>query len=111
MQKTLTPQLIEAAIKGFEAQKAEIDSEIAELRSMLPGGSHREPAASTATTERPRKKFSAASRRKMAAAQRARYANLRGRDGGRSKLRRRRRDPAIAKKSSRKKAVAKNVAE
>src|ERR1700736_5722997 len=77
MPKTLTPEIIIAAIAGFEAKKAEIDSEIAELRSMLPSGSHGEPATSNATG-RPRKKFSAASRRKMAAAQRARYAKLRG---------------------------------
>jgi hypothetical protein len=78
MPKTLTPQIIEAAIKGYEAQKAEIDSQIAELRSMLDGRSHSEPAATPSETGRPRKKFSAASRRKMAAAQRARYAKLRG---------------------------------
>ena len=76
MPKQLTPQLIEAAIKGFEAQKAEIDAQIAELRSMLPG-SRTSPAATPSETGK-RKKFSLASRRKMAAAQRARYARLRG---------------------------------
>lgn len=77
MQQKLTPQIIEAAIRGYEAQKTELQREIDSLRSLLPGGSHREPAASTATTGRPRKKFSAATRRKMAAAQRARYSKLR----------------------------------
>ena len=75
MPKTLTPEIIEAAIKGFQTQKAEIDSQIAELRSMLDGSGHSESAASTATAK-PRKKFSAATRKKMAAAQRARYSRL-----------------------------------
>src|SRR6266699_975756 len=64
MQQKLTPQIIEAAIKGYEAQKAEIDSQIAELRSLLHGVGHSEPAASNAIG-RPRKKFSDATRRTM----------------------------------------------
>jgi hypothetical protein len=76
MPKRLTSQIIEAAIKGYQAQKAEIDSQIADLRSMLDGGS-KEAAATPSETGRPRKKFSAATRRKMAAAQRARYSKLR----------------------------------
>jgi hypothetical protein len=76
MPQKLTQEIITAAITGFEAQKAEIDSQIAELRSLLHGGGHSEPAVST-PTGRPRKKFSAATRRKMAAAQRARYSKLR----------------------------------
>jgi hypothetical protein len=75
MPKQLTAQIIEAAIKGYQAQKAEIDSQIAELRSMLPGGLT-SPAATPSETGRPRKKFSAASRRKMAAAQKARWAGI-----------------------------------
>jgi hypothetical protein len=42
----LTPEIIIAAIAGFEAQKNHIDSQIAEIRQMLDGGST-EPAAST----------------------------------------------------------------
>ena len=76
MPQKLTQEIITAAITGFEAQKAEIDSQIAELRSLLHGVGHSEPAASNAIG-RPRKKFSDATRRKMAAAQRARYSKLR----------------------------------
>src|SRR6266699_2363773 len=76
MPQKLTHQIIEAAIKGYLAQKSEIDAQIAELRSMLPGG-RTSPAATPSETGRPRKKFSAATRRKMAAAQRARYSKLR----------------------------------
>jgi hypothetical protein len=74
MPQRLTPEIIIAAIAGFEAQKDKLDSRIAEIRSMLDGG-RSEPAASTETTK-PRKKRSAAVRRKMALAQRARYAKL-----------------------------------
>jgi hypothetical protein len=76
MPKTLTPEIVLAAIAGFELQKAKLDSQIAELTSMLDGSGRSESANST-PTGRPRKKFSAATRRKMAAAQRARYSELR----------------------------------
>jgi hypothetical protein len=73
----LTPEIINAAIDGFEAQKTHIDSQIQALRQMLEGG----PAETTATREAPtrkRKKFSAAARRKMALAQKARWAKIKG---------------------------------
>ena len=75
MPQKLTQQISEAAIKGYLAQKAEIDSQIAELRSMLPGGLT-SSAATSSETGRPRKKFSAAARRRMAAAQKARWAGI-----------------------------------
>jgi hypothetical protein len=77
MPSTLPPTIIIAAITGFEAQKARIDLEIAELRAMLPGSSNQ----STATQETPtlkRRKFSAASRRRMKEAQQLRWAKIRG---------------------------------
>jgi len=74
MPQKLTPEIIIAAIAGFEAQKDKLDSRIAEIRSMLDGG-RSEPAATTETVK-PRKKRSAAVRRRMALAQRARFAKL-----------------------------------
>src|SRR6266581_5745339 len=74
MPQKLTPEIIIAAIAGFEAQKDHIDSRIAEIRSMLDGG--RTQATAPTETGRPRKKRSAAVRRRMALAQRARYAKL-----------------------------------
>jgi hypothetical protein len=77
MPTKLTSEIITAAIEGFEAQKTRIDDQIRELRAVLVGG----PAASAATPEAPtkkRKKFSAAARRKMAMAQRARWAKIKG---------------------------------
>jgi hypothetical protein len=77
MPTKLTHEIINAALLGFEQQKTHIDAKIAELRALLPGG----PAASATTpelTKRKRKKFSAASRRKMALAQKARWAKIKG---------------------------------
>ena len=70
----LTNDILAAALIGFEEQKIQLDTKIAEIQQMLDGG-HSEPAVSTATAK-PRKKFSAATRKKMAAAQRARYSRL-----------------------------------
>src|ERR1039457_167694 len=76
MSTKLTTEIITAAILGFEEQKRHIDTKIAELRAMLSGS----PAESAARLERtPRKhKISAAARRRMAVAQRKRWARIRG---------------------------------
>ena len=71
----LTPEIMIAAIAGYEAQKNQIDSRIAELRSMLDGGSTG-PAVTPSETGKRKRRFSAASRRKMAAAQKARWQKL-----------------------------------
>jgi hypothetical protein len=77
MSKNLTPDIIAAAIDGFEAQKLRIDGQIAELRAMLNGGTSTVVATAEIATSG-RKRFTAASRRKMALAQKARWAKLRG---------------------------------
>jgi len=77
MPTKLTNEIITAAIQGFETQKARIDQQVAELRAILSGG----PAETAATPEAPtrkRKRFSAAARRKMAMAQKARWAKIKG---------------------------------
>jgi hypothetical protein len=76
MPPKLSSEIITAAIEGFEAQKRHIDSQIAELRAILPGGS----AETTATPEAAptKRKISAAARRRMALGQKARWATLRG---------------------------------
>src|ERR1035441_1172520 len=76
MPPKLTGEIITAAILGFEEQKRQIDTRIAELRAMLPGV----PATPT-TPEAPtkkRKRFSAAARRRMKEAQQRRWAKIRG---------------------------------
>jgi hypothetical protein len=72
----LTPEIIHAAIEGFESQKRRIDSQIEELRQLLNGGSA-ETGAESGSPARKRK-ISAAGRRRMAAAQKARWAKIRG---------------------------------
>jgi hypothetical protein len=68
----LTHEIITAAIDGFEAQKKRIDSQIAELRQMLNAPSSE---ASAAPESKPRKRrIGAAVRRRMAEAQRKRWA-------------------------------------
>ena len=72
----LTPELIAAAVEGYESQKTRIDQKIAELRAILSGG----PAESAAALEpstRKRRKISAAGRKAIAEAQRKRWAEAR----------------------------------
>jgi hypothetical protein len=66
---TLTIEVINAAILGFEEQKRRLDEQIAELRSLLPGAT----PPSQPTTDR-RRKMSVAGRKAIAAAQRKRWA-------------------------------------
>ena len=77
MPTKLTPEIIKAAIGGFEQQKLHIDTQIAELRSLLTGGSS-EPAASPEVPTGKRRKFSAAARKRMKEAQQRRWAKIRG---------------------------------
>jgi hypothetical protein len=73
MPTKLTPEIIAAAILGFEEQKRRIDSQISELRAMLSGGPA-EPATTPGPTKRKRRKMSAAGRKAIAEAQRKRWA-------------------------------------
>jgi hypothetical protein len=70
--RRLTNEIMSAAILGFEEQKRRIDVQIAEIRSQL-GGSPGQTAAPE-STRRPRPRMSAAGRRRIAAAQRKRWA-------------------------------------
>ena len=74
MPQKLSHEVITAAIAGFEAQNARINSRIAELRNML---HHRDGHA--AEPPKPKRKISAASRRRMALAQKKRWAAIKGR--------------------------------
>ena len=77
MPTNLPQEIINAAILGFEQQKARIDDQIAELRAMMPGGTKPTPAATPEATTAKRK-ISAAARRRMALGQKARWAKLKG---------------------------------
>ena len=69
----LTPEIVTAAIQGFEDQKRHIDGQIAELRAMLSGGPA-EPAATPELPQRKRRRISATGRKAIAEAQRKRWA-------------------------------------
>ena len=76
MPQKLTAEIINAAIEGFESQKRRIDSQIDELRQLLsPASTEGAPASGVPA---PKRKISAAGRRRMAAAQQARWAKVRG---------------------------------
>jgi len=65
----LTPEMIAAAILGFEEQKRHINSQISELRAMLDGRGAG-PAMTVLALQRKRRTTSAAARRRIGAAQR-----------------------------------------
>jgi hypothetical protein len=89
----LTPEIINAAIDGFEAQKSRIDAQIAELRALLPSGRSTAPIAATSEpTTRKRRKMSAAARKRIGDAQRKRWATAKRPSESRSKA------PAKAKR-------------
>ena len=69
----LTPEIISAAILGFEEQKRHIDANIAELRAILSGDSAKSTVKPEPTKHK-RRKVSAAGRARIAEAQRKRWA-------------------------------------
>jgi hypothetical protein len=72
MPTKLTPEIISAAILGFEEQKRHIDANIAELRAILSGDSA-ETTVKPEPARHKRRKVSAAGRARMAEAQRKRW--------------------------------------
>ena len=92
MSTQLRPEIIHAAIQGFEAQKERLDVQIAELRAMLNGASPKTEAATqggrrrrvsatekpsepvTTAPTKPKRKLSAAGRAAIVAALKKRWA-------------------------------------
>ena len=91
--------LLSAALEGLEAQKARIEEQIKQVRSMLgqrgPGRRPAAPAAAAPAEERPaaaagggRRQLSPAARKRIAAAQKRRWAEYRkktAKTGGKEK--------------------------
>lgn len=79
--KLQNESFLNAALEGLELQKARIDEQIREVRSMLShGGVRRRGQAAGNTTEKPARKrriLSSAARKRIAAAQKARWAKFR----------------------------------
>jgi hypothetical protein len=69
---TLTKEIINAAILGFEEQRRRLDDQIAELRAMLPGSSVLTPKPRPTVNKK--RRMSAAGRKAIAEAQRKRWA-------------------------------------
>jgi hypothetical protein len=71
---TLTKEIINAAIHGFEEQRRKLDVQIAELRGMLSGNSSSAATPSAEPKVRKKRGMSAAGRKAIAEAQRKRWA-------------------------------------
>ena len=73
--RKLTPDILQAALIGLEAQRHRLDGQISEVRQLL--GSNSRSAVPAATPETPsqrKRTMSAAARARIAAAQRKRWA-------------------------------------
>lgn len=70
---SLTKEIIEAALSGFESQKQHIDAQLAELRAMLSAASAASDSTSRSTSLKKRR-MSEAGRQAIAEAQRRRWA-------------------------------------
>jgi hypothetical protein len=79
MPTKLDNDILAAAIEGFEAQKKRLDAQIAEIRQQMTGGSAR--AVATPEPGRKRRKMSAAGRKRIAEAQRKRWADVKKQSG------------------------------
>lgn len=75
MPAKLNHDIFTAAIEGFEVQKKRLDAQIAELRQLMTGGKA-EPVDATPKPAGQRRKMSAAGRKRIAEAQRKRWAAI-----------------------------------
>jgi hypothetical protein len=70
--------ILESALIGIEAQKQRLDEKAAEIRQMLDGNQPGSTAAISEAAPRKRRPLSAAARKRIALAQKARWAKVRG---------------------------------
>lgn len=78
--KLANHSLLTAALEGLELQKARLDEQIREVRSMLGQGAVRRGRPAGNTSEKPARKkrvLSSAARKRIATAQKARWAKFR----------------------------------
>ena len=74
--KSLDPQLLDAVLEGLKLQKQRLDQYIAEAQRLL-GGRGRKSAAAVKEAKAPRRSMSAAARKRIAVAQKKRWAEFR----------------------------------
>lgn len=106
---TLSREILIAALAGFQLDKQRVDAKIAEVQAMLDGS--RSPSV-TATPEaepkKGRRKRSAAVRKRMAEAQKARWARVKGESE--SKAPRQVATKKVAQQTARKNTASKKAA-
>jgi colicin import membrane protein len=95
LEQNLTPEILAAALQGLEAQRAQVESHIAEVKRML--GGRAQPATAPAEAPKPKRKMSAAGRRRMAEAAKKRWAEHRRKAEAAAKAK----EPAAAAKAPR----------
>ena len=78
----LTNTIIDAAIAGFEFQKTQLDAQIAELRALQTGSATANEPAPPPAAAKKRSRFSRVIRKRMAEAQKKRWAGIKGKAGG-----------------------------
>jgi len=81
---TDTRRLLELALKGLEAERARLDEEISQIKTQL-NGSKPATAEGHTTTLHPRRRMSAAARRRISEGMKRRYAEMRRLAGARKK--------------------------
>jgi len=85
--RSVSPDILEAALAGLEAQKQKIDNQIAQIHRMLParriGGSLKRvtrpvaPIVGHIQSQKPKRKMSPEARKRIADAQKKRWAAVR----------------------------------
>lgn len=112
MPRKLSNDLISAAIEGFEAQKRRLDEQIRELRAMLPSNGARAGAsvgtAAPSRGPRKRRRMSADARRRIAEAQRKRWAAIRNQSGTTAPMKQRSRAKRKLSAAGRKRIIEAN---
>jgi hypothetical protein len=86
---TPSPEILEAALRGLEAQKQRLDEHIAQVRAMMGRRVGRPPRGKAAAASqskggskaRKKRSLSAEARKRIAAAQKKRWANFRKSQG------------------------------
>ena len=100
-EQNLTPEILAAALQGLEAQRARLDAHIAETRRLL-GARPQQPTAPPDVV-RPKRKMSAAGRKRIAAATKKRWAEFHQKQAEAAKTAK---EPAAAAKPKRKMSAA-----
>jgi hypothetical protein len=78
-----TTAIYQAAIQGLELQRQKLEEQIRHVRSLIGGGPGRKPAAAAAPAKRrKRRPLSAEARKRIAVAQKKRWAEFRKKQSG-----------------------------